>query len=131
MALTVQQITDCRRWAGYPLLGDFQATDTNDYAYNWVLPGVWTTLYHRLANLTATEESTLIAIYLTPIATLEAAVNTAAGNLDTDFAGPWKRNRAEVEDRIALFNHQRRQMCMFIGIYPGPALQTNNRVCRG
>ena len=130
MSLTDAQKADCRRWCGYPLLGDFQADDTRDYAYNWVLPGVWTTLYHRLTNLTATEESILIATYLTPLATLETAITGAGANLDTDVAAVWTRNKNEVSDRISLLNYTRRQMCMFIGIFPGPALQTTNRLVR-
>ena len=131
MALTAQHMSDTRRWAGFPLLADNQADNSRDFAYGWVLPGVWTTLYHRLTNLRPEEEATLVSVYLTPLATLEAAIVAAGANLDTDVAAVWTRNRNEVTDRIALFNYLRRQMCAFIGIAPGPSLAANTAILRG
>ena len=122
MTLTAQQLSDTRRFAGYPLLADTVADDSRDFAYGWVGPGVWQTLEHRLTNLRAEEESTLINTYLTTLATLEGQITGAGANLDTDAAGPWTHNRNEVADRTALFDLWRRRMCGFLGIAPGPAL---------
>ena len=113
------------------MLADNQADDSRDFAYGWVLPGVWTTLYHRLTHLRPEEEATLVSVYLTPLGTLEAAIAGAGANLDTDVASVWTRNRSEVNDRIALFNYLRRRMCAFIGIAPGPALAANSAIVRG
>lgn len=120
--LTAQQLSDVRRYAGYPLLGDTTADDSRDFAYGWVSPGTWQTLQHRLTNLRPEEESTLITVYLTPLATLEQAITDAGANLDTDAAAVWTHNKNEVADRTKLFNQTRRMMCGFIGITPGPAL---------
>lgn len=120
--LTDQQNADVRRFAGYPLLADNYADDNRDFAYGWVSPGVWTTLFHRLANLRPEEESVLINTYLTPLYTLESAIPAAGDNLDTDQAAVWKHNPREVADRTKLFDQWRRRMCYFIGIAPGPSL---------
>lgn len=123
MSLTTQQTADVRRFAGYPMLGaDTPADDSRDFAYGWVTPGVWQTLFHRLANMTAENESTLINIYLTNLYTLETAITSATANLDTDQAAVWKHNKNEVSDRAALFDNWRRRMCSFLGIAPGPYL---------
>jgi hypothetical protein len=122
MALTAQQNTDVRRYAGYPFLGDVAVDDSRDMAYGWVSPGVLQTLNHRLANMSAAEESVLLTTYLTPLSSLEAAIPAAGDNLDTDQASIWTRNKSEVANRTSLFNQWRRQMCAFIGIPPGPSL---------
>lgn len=124
MALTAAQIADVRRFAGYPALGtDTVATDDRDVAYGYFLPGVWwQTLYHRLRNLTPENEATLIAVYLTNLTSLEAAIVAAGANLDTESAAVWKRNQNEVGDRMRLLDGWRRRMCAFLGVAPGPGL---------
>lgn len=122
MALTDQQISDVRRFAGYPLLGDTIADDSRDFAYGFVSPGVWQTLQHRLTNLRPEEETTLISVYLTNLTQLESDITGARSNLDTDAAAVWKHNPNEVSDRTRLFDSWRRRMCAFIGVAPGPAL---------
>ena len=120
--LTAQQMADCRRFAGYPMLADTQADDSRDFAYGWVSPGVWQTLQHRLTNMRPEEESILINTYLTQLNTLEAAIYGAGANLDTDQAAVWIHNKNEVSDRSKLFDQWRRRMCWFIGVAPGPSL---------
>lgn len=123
MALTTQQIADARRFAGYPMLGtDTPADDSRDFAYGWVSPGVWQTLFHRLNNLTPENETTLTTVYLTTLYTLETAITDSGTDLDTASAGPWVRNPTEISDRIKLFDMWRRRMCQFLGIAPGPSL---------
>jgi hypothetical protein len=134
MALTDAQIADVRRFAGYPGLGvDTIANDDRDVANSWYLPGVWwQTLYHRLMNLTPENETTLINVYLTNLATLETAIVGAAANLDTDQAAVWTHNKSEVAERSALFDGWRRRMCGFLGVAPGPALGDGvMRIVRG
>ena len=120
--LTDAQKSDVRRFAGYPLLADTVANDSNDFAYGWVTAGVWNTLEHRLNNLRPEEEATLITVFLTNLAPLEVAIVGAGDNLDTAVAAVWTRNENEVRDRRELFDDWRRRMCYFIGIVPGPSL---------
>jgi hypothetical protein len=123
MALTAQQTADVRRFAGYPSLGtDTPADASRDFAYGWVSPGVWQTLFTRLANMPPEIESTLINVYLVNLNALEAAIPAATANLDTDQAAVWKHNKNEIADREALFDKWRRRMCGFLGINPGPYL---------
>jgi hypothetical protein len=123
MALTAQQDADCRRFAGYPALGlDTPATDSQDFAYGWVSPGIYQTLAHRLANLTPENETTLINVYISRLTALESAILSASDNLDTDKAAVWTHNKNEVADRERLFDSWRRRMCGFLGIAPGPYL---------
>lgn len=133
MALTAQQTADCRRFMGYPSLGtDTPADASRDFAYGWVSPGVWQTLFTRLQNMPAETELTLISVYLTALYKLEAAIIGAGDNLDTESAAVWKRNKNEVADRMKLFDSWRRRMCNFLGIAPGPALGEGGlRIARG
>ncbi|CAI1512403.1 Uncharacterised protein [Serratia quinivorans] len=129
--LTEQQLSDVRRYAGYPMLGDTVADDSRDFAYGWVSPGTWQTLQHRLTHLRPEEESTLIN-YLTTLTTLESAIPTSGENLDTDVAAVWVHNKQEVSDRMRLYNLWRREMCAFIGIVPGPNLgRGGSQIVRG
>lgn len=130
--LTDQQKTDVRRYAGYPMVGDTPVDNTRDFAYGWVSPGVWETLFRRLNSMSASEEAVLINTYLTKLALLETAITDASDNLDTDVAAIWTHNKNEVSDRMNLFNKWRRMMCSFIGIPPGPWLGNGGtRVVRG
>ena len=124
--LTAAQNSDVRRFAGYPLLADTVANDSQDFAYGWVSSGVWQTLEHRLTNLRPEEEATLISVYLTNLTALEVAIVGAGDNLDTNVAAVWTRNTKEVSDRMDLFDDWRRRMCYFIGIAPGPSLGSDD-----
>lgn len=118
--LTDAQKVDVRRWAGYPLAAaDRPATDGEDDALVFTRR-LWSTLEHRLNNLTGQEEDVLANVYLTNLATLEAAI--PAVSLDTMAAGTWQWNPLELSQRTSLFNKWRREMCAFIGVEPGPGL---------
>lgn len=106
------------------MVSDTPTDDSRDFAYSWVSPGTWRTLFHRLNNMRAEEEKTLIDVYLTRLAALESAIVDAGDNLDTDKAAVWERNKREILDRTALFDGWRIRMCQFIGIAPGPLLST-------
>ena len=118
--LTDAQKVDVRRWMGYPTL----STGYPDTVYS--IPGYWSQppllLTQKLASLSDSEETVLGAIYLTPLASLEAAIVTVGDNLDTDKAAVWERNVNEQADRERLFNSVRRRMCAFLGFKPGPEL---------
>lgn len=122
MALTDSQLTDVRRFMGYPLAGTtMPITDDQDIVYGY-FGMVVMSLHARLTTLSASEESVLITTYLTPLYTLETAIFGAGDNLDTDVAAVWTRNKSEVADRSKLFDQWRRRMCGFLGFAPGPAL---------
>lgn len=129
--LTDQQVSDVRRYLGYPMLGDTTADSSRDFAYGWVSPGTWQTLQHRLDSLRPEEEVTVLN-YLDKISVLEEAVTDSSENLDTDQAAVWYHNKNEVSDRMKLFRLWRRELCWFIGIHPGPALGPGGtRIVRG
>ncbi len=129
MALTEAQMTDARRFLGYPLAGTTQPVTADQDTVYMRFGMVTMSLHARLTSLSATEEDVL-AGYLDTLRTLEAAVPEAGGNLDTDRAAVWTRNRTEVADRAALLDSWRRRLCGFIGIAPGPGLGAANRVVR-
>lgn len=104
------------------MLGDTVADDSRDFAYGFVSPGVWQTLYHRLNNMRPEEEAVLVNTYLTNLNTLEAQIPASGEDLDTKAASVWERNPKQVSDRADLFNMWRRNMCAFIGVAPGPTL---------
>jgi hypothetical protein len=121
MALTDAQMADARRYAGYPLAGTtMPITDDQDLVY-MRFGMVVMSLHKRLTSLSASEETVLTG-YLSSISTLEAAILTASDNLDTAQASVWTWNKNEVSDRTALYNQQRRTMCAFLGLAPGPGL---------
>ncbi len=113
--LTDTQTVDLRRWAGFTVVGAVVGDQAEEFAVS---------LAEILASLTSAEEAALLVNYLTPLATLEAAILSAADNLDTKIAGPWHANPNELTQRTGLFQAKRREMCSFLGISPGPALGT-------
>jgi len=121
MALTDAQMTDCRRFMGYPLVGTTQPINGNQDITYMAFGMIEMSLYTRLTTLTATEEAIVVS-YLTTLNTLELAITSASDNLDTDEASVWKHNKNEVSDREGLFDMWRRRMCAFFGIAPGPGL---------
>ncbi|MBY4639658.1 hypothetical protein K6L44_06535 [Gluconacetobacter entanii] len=84
-------------------------------------------LEYRLTNMTD-EELSQTRTYLTQISTLETAILGASDNLDTDQAAVWHHNRAEVQDRMGLFNRWRKQLCQFLGVPPGPGLRPQSAI---
>lgn len=128
MSLTSSQKVSARRFMGYPMQGLATYDATQDSAFAWIAPGRYITLFTRLNEITADEETVLVSTYLTPIAALETAIITAASNLDTNKAAVWERNTNEVQDRTDLFNATRLRLCAFLGFAPGPELAGGNSV---
>ena len=106
---------DVRRFCWYPAYGagasGFQG---------WRFFQAYGLLEYRLNNLSPAEVAVVQATYLANLRTLETAVVAAAGNLATQAAGPWTHNKAEVADRVALFDAWRLRLCGFVGVPPGP-----------
>jgi len=84
-----------------------------------------TPLETKLASLTA-DELTDITTQLANLATLEAAILTAAGNLDTKEAAVWKRNENEMRDRGNLYQAYRIRLCDFLGVRPGKGISRSD-----
>ncbi len=112
--LTPIELTDARRFCGYPVAGTSTALGPHHVAR-------FGALEHRLANLSAPEESVL-RNHLAACRTLEAAIPDAAEALDTESAAAWTRNPTEIRDRTRLLDDWRRRLCAFLGLPPGPAL---------
>lgn len=121
MALTLQQKSDARRFAGYSMVGELTVDETRDVAWGFGA-GQLQTLARRLETLQAAEEATVVNVYLARLATLEDAIPAVGDNLDTEAAAVWTHNKNEFADRLALYNYWRRQFCNFLGVEPGPGL---------
>lgn len=121
--LTDLQLSDVRRFAGYPMRGDVPLSSDNDLAWGQVAPIVWQTLTHRLTTLRP-EEETRVVTFLSTLSGLETDVLSSTENLDTDQAAVWVHNKNEVADRMKLYRMWRRELCAFIGVEPGPSLGT-------
>lgn len=122
--LTDAQLTDVRRYMGYPLVGTtMQITNDQDVVYGR-FGMVVMSLHQRLTSLSASEEAVLVNTYLTNLYALESAIPAVADNLDTEQAAVWRHNAREQADRDRLFDSWRRRLCEFIGFAPGPVLGT-------
>ncbi len=105
---------DVRRFAGYGNYGN----------QGYMLPAAYVTLERKLNSLLTEEESVLRTVYLARLVTLEVdAVDQTAQNLDTDEAAVWVHNKNELYERRTLYFEFRCQMCDFLGVPIGPALQ--------
>ncbi len=108
--------TSIRRFCGYPAYGVGAAG-----FQGWRFFQAYGTLEYRMSNLSDAEIA-VVRTYLATLASLEAAIPQAGGNLDTDQAAIWSRNKDEIRDRFALFDDWRRRLCGFLGVPPGPDL---------
>lgn len=129
MALTAQQLVDCRRWCGYSVSGNDASNPYRELVYSEV-SYFGLSLDYRLANLSAEEENTMTTYFLPNLSKREQEIQDAACNLDTDAAAVWKHNKNEISDRTGLFNQLRRDLCTFLGFNPGPNLAVANRLVR-
>lgn len=109
-----------RRHCGYPAYGG-----TASGFSSWRFYQVYGLLEYRMNNL-ADGEVSVMRKYLKTLAMLEAAIPGASDNLDTDQAAVWTRNPNEFRDRQRLYDDWRIRLCAFIGLPPGPGLQTNS-----
>ena len=115
---------------GYSVSGDSTSNPYRELVYSDV-SYMGLSLDYRLQHLTSDEETVVRSTYLLNLNALEAAIPAASTNLDTESAAVWKHNANEVNDRTALFNQWRRQLCEFLGFKPGPTLgQSGLRVAR-
>jgi len=116
MAFSDAERTDVRRQCGYPAYGASPAGNMG-----WRFFQAYGALEYRMTNLSVSEEA-VVRRQLGSLTTLESAIPMAGENLDTDAAAVWTRNRTEVGDRYRLLDEQRRRLCAFFGVPPGPGL---------
>jgi hypothetical protein len=114
---TAQQLTDIRRFCGYPAAANGQV----------LFPAPWVNvqylaLDYRLQTLSTTEGGVVVTTYLTNLYALETATIAATTNMGTDVAAVWTRNRNEYRDRCRQFDDVRRRLCEFMGVQPGPGM---------
>lgn len=117
MSFTTAEKVDIRRFCGYPSFGA-QYNPASGYRF----ATQYGILEYKLNNLLTEEEAVVRTTYLANLATLESAIASSGGNLDTDAAAVWTHNKNEVRDRTALFNQWRNELCAFLGITAGPGL---------
>ena len=117
--LSEAQKVDVRRFCGYPAYGAGAVGFES-----WRFFQAYGTLEYRMNNL-APAEVAVVVNYLATLNALEAAIPLASGNLDTEAAASWQHNQQEVRDRAALFDTWRRRLCGFVGLKPGPAMETS------
>lgn len=126
MAFTNQERVDVRRFCGYGAFGGISSP-----AFGYRFFQMYGTLEYKLSNLAIEEEATVRNIYLASVNSLyvlEGAIYGTTANLDTAQAAVWTHNKNELIDRKNLFNQMRKDLCNFLGIGAGPALQGNGNI---
>lgn len=119
MAFADPEKVDIRRYCGFPVFGG-QAVQAFGYRFFTQ----YGTLEFKLNNMQPSEEAVVRNTYLANLASLELAIVGTSANLDTARAAVWEHNRNELRDREALFLSWRKKLCQFLGIPPGPYLET-------
>lgn len=118
---TAAEVTDIRRFAGYPAFG----------AFGYLFGGnAMANLDWQCSQMSDQEQAIVRTVYLANLTGLEAAILTSGANMGTDIAAVWTRNRTEAGDRRDLFNSVRLALCEFIGVAPGPGLSAGGGVVR-
>jgi hypothetical protein len=112
---TDAQLTDIRRFAGYPAYGDGAVVFPMPWIYRAYLA-----LEYRLQHISQNEGLVVVNTYLANLYTLEMAIPGTSANLDTDQAAVWKHNPHEQADRERLFDSWRARLCNFLGVPKGP-----------
>jgi hypothetical protein len=118
--LTDYEKINTRRHCGYPAYGG-TATGFS----SWRFYQAYGLLEYRINNL-ADGEVIVLRRYLGTLDSLEAAIPHASDNLDTNQAAIWTRNPNESRDRERLYDGWRGRLCAFLGLPPGPGLQSNS-----
>lgn len=119
-SFTDAETTDIRRFCGYPAYA----------AYGYVFDADYAKLDTQIGAMAPAEIAIVRTVYLSVLTGLESAILTSAMNIGTDIAAVWTRNRTEREDRTALFNQKRRDLCAFIGVPPGAGLRSGTQLVR-
>lgn len=108
MAVSALETVNVRRHAGYSASGA-QPDDA---------------LAAALAAISAEGETVLRTLFLPALDGLEAAILNSGEGLDTKSAAVWHRNENELLERSTLYRAQRLALCHFLGVEPGPGIDT-------
>jgi hypothetical protein len=111
MALTEAQKVKVRYYCGYGMIGQ-QALPANGYRFFTQ----YGEMEYKLINMQAEEESEVINYYIPNLDELKADMPAIRDNLDTKQAAVWIWNDKEFPNRRAL--------CNFLGLTPGPGLSS-------
>jgi hypothetical protein len=125
MAFTDAQKISIRRYCGYGAFGGAQPLPANGLRF----AERYGALEYRMLSLSANEELVVTGTILPNLDTLYADLFGSAGvrsNLDTAEAAAWKANPKERTERMRLYVQCRRDLCEFMGVPYGPALDSNN-----
>lgn len=114
---TDAQLVQLRRYCGFPTMGNSVGKATDG-----VLTNVYGQLEYRLSTTTVEEATSYILPSLIILQKLEDAILAAACNLRADQIAIWKRNQTEIQERNALYNRRRKDLCDYLGVGYGPAL---------
>jgi len=117
--LTEDQKESVRYYCGYGMFG-LQALPASGYRFSVV----YGTLEYKMINLQPGEEARVVLNYIPKLIQLEQDTFDVRENLDTWQAAVWYWNRMEIRDRVKLFRYWRMELCNFLGIPPGPGLQS-------
>lgn len=115
MALTDQDKVDVRRHAGYGAYGSGSGSLILFRYY-----AEFVTLEYRMNNFTDAELAVIQGQYLPYLNQLEQDIYNVRDNLDTKQAAVWHWNTNEMSDRLDLYNYQRKLLCAFLELPPGP-----------
>lgn len=118
MILDTEKVT-ARRLMWFPMLGAF---NTQAFGYRWATE--YGLLEFRMNSMGPQEEEQFRAL-LSQCLNLENNILNVSADLDTDTAGPWKRNKAQLRENTQLYTMWRLKLCQFIGLNPGPQYRGN------
>jgi hypothetical protein len=110
MALSEEDKTDLRFFLGYAMVGDDPNSLTNAYPHQLDV-----TLEDHMRHLTSSEENKVKEL-LDELREMDAEIKAARATLNIDTAGAFKKNKAELRDRISLYNYTRKQLGTFLQV---------------
>jgi hypothetical protein len=122
MAFSQAEAADLRRYCGYGAQGS-SVNPASGYRF-FASYGV---LEYRIGAC-SDAEAVVARSFLSTLKTLEAAVAGVSDALDTAEAGGWRRNGAELDERLRLYRWQRRELCRFLGVPEGPGIAGGGRL---
>lgn len=123
--LTNAQKDQVRRHCGFPVYGNGSATPP---AFGYRYYSQYLTLEYRMNNLSDDQEDLLLNTYVANCNSLETAILTASGNLDTDRAAVWYHNKKEVSDRWDLYKLWCKRLIEFMGLETPSGMLSGMRI---
>lgn len=113
------KLVQLRRFCGYPMYGAERNSASPWFGTHFFER--WGVFEYRISNLTQAEGSAVDA-HIEQLVDLEAAILAATKTLIVDQAAVFKRNPAEMKERVAIYENWRHRLCALIGVSAGPHL---------